>query len=1420
MGAANEFASLINWDWEVLPAGATVTDADNQIVLDYKEIKAVNGSLVGGINKLIGMVYDVALTDAAKADFIAKVQEIDPENTTGWINNNGNDDLTTNVANLTKYILVSFGDRVFGSDSKYANYTWDQVKNLTVIDLVAMIGPEFFEDAMPQIILPKYEDGTYAFHQGVQLWEFAAIVLRELITGIAPGVNYDEVIFDNGDVTSEDDRLFAEHSADEWFDIILNMGTDLGLTYLGQLTNFKGYWAGTDLAADYPDLDDYINYGVGGTDASHWQTSLDHAILWAVKYVGSADAANGVLNGISYNAVKAVDGPINKLSYILNTLLPLGFVGDGTYTSDDYDLDLSLVIEGLKDLLTNFNLNSILHLLGRNTTSKYNFLDDASVGTAVLDLVNDILYLVFGKTILQGVNTTGTVTAQSLDNVISQASLKTTVNNLLTGLNGRKDTILKNALPVVGKLIKGWGTEQRFKSPVHNVPTHINVEDTGCSYWYETEEDCKGNKSYKIQNKDALSYSIRNGSDGMWRHYIDPITGESKKDDHYAIQIASVEFFNYDGSASSYIHSINIVDQGKIGYGGSGTFNFKVGSIETPDGQKAGSGSPVPETGVVQKMKIGYKIFVEDGSALLNGKVFYDETYVWLSRSANDERTNYEASSKDYGAHVFSPIYVPYYEDDLQATLDYVKEAQIGQFDRTNVPITGGKEDYKIEVQSAPDTDGFTFNNVSATIPNGDHEPTMIRVFDTYTAIVLKADGSQSTTFNVTGSVPSLATFAQNVTPTEVNSAAGASSSWTVGLRTKNDDLDGAPVVLKYYNAEYRDLLIDLVNDENNAQRKASDYKHYYNANATVEAYEALINVDVPASESESGKFELRETNFAVGSNGVTVINCKQAWDTYYTALKNALDVGLQEWNPASKFNFKEVYNALRVAVNDLEYCTATVDDGAESLGTTIDALEDQLRASQARTDKYNHTDYEMYRHNRYNDARSSIDGYVVLKDDASPANVTFIDEYFDYNWMEEDDFRELVGKHTVKYGDDAGTTVAANQYETYLLALLEKYEEEEIEGKKEWLNNRKKDFANVSALDLAMASNYLTLTENRLLRRTHGVITEQLEDEIASAANMIGTTNNGYTEGSWDNYIKAYEDAVAAVDSGSQKQVFDAKYQLLVQRKNLVKVEDAGDYNELNALIANAQFALANPNLYDNTDEEFGQVLAELGMDPIVSVDGYEVQLFPGSALITVANAYGKDDQDKIDDAAWVLKEALARLKFKNLEVEDTTTGKIVESEVLVEADELKGIEEVSALISHISKETTEDAAKALFRVVATNLTSVTVDDIIVTNDANFSVNYEGMDEFIGFAGTNSTITFYTTFNGVKLPVATVKVVVDGDINGDGVIDALDAAYAALIASEKDTLEGCYLLAGDVANGDRELTSADYSAIVNKAIA
>ncbi len=1427
MAAANEFAALINWDWDFVTSD--VTPGANQTALLYDEIKAIDGSLAGGINHLIGMVYDVALAPAAKADFVASIQEYVDEEFTGWITDaedpQDNMNFNINLEYLLKYILTEFGDKVFGQDSEYANYTMEDVAGMSIIEIAAMIAPGFFEDAMPQIILPKNADGTYAFHEGVQLWEFAACVLRELMTGIAPVVNYDAYIFENGDVTSANDRLFIEQDADTWFNIILNMGTDLGAVYLQQLTNFQDFMDQVIGGGNFYDMDAYW-ISQGGTDENHWKTTLNVAILWALDYIGG-ERSTGVLDGITYDYIdQNISDPIDKLSYILNKLLPLGFISNGAYTSDDYDLDLNLVVDGIKALLTDFDLSVIFALFGRNTTSKYNMFDDASVGTAVLDLVNDILTLVFRKTILQNVNATTSVSAQSIDNVVSQASLKTTVYNILTGLNGSKDYILKNAAPVLGKLIKSWGGEQEFSKPSSDLSSWVSIQSNGSTYWEESYEAGSGNNKYTAYrlNPAPITFNFKNNSEGVWRHYRDA-AGNEYQDEQYQIQIVSVAAENQDGTTSTYVSQPTIVTTGKIGFGQSGQIQFNVGGA-TASGDSsvtAGDRTAVPDSGALARIKVGYKIFLEDGTtALLDGKVFYDQQYIWLSRYAADDHTGYHAESESYRTTLYTPIYVPYYEDNLQSTIDFVKNTTVAQIWRENVTL-GSAQKHTITVQSAENTYGFTPSNVSISVPNANMTNTDLRLFDNYTAEVINEDGDVAATTQISGVVPTAEALAQSLTADKVDSAAGTSSKWSVYFASKNDNKT-MDLVLKYYNAEYRDNLVGLVADESSAMRVASDYKHYYNANATVVLTNALVNED---EIDENGNFILRETNFGVNDDGVTVINCAQAWNNYSTALNNALKLGLSELNPQTVYNFKDIYNALRVAVNDLDRCYATEEDGAQTLGTTVDALEGALRASQARTtDIYNYTDYKMFRINKYNAARDDVNWYINLRKDAQPS-IDQIDTYFGYNWMEENDFLSLVGAHTVKYGEKAGTSVAKNGYYDYLVALLESFEEEELNEKKAWLDARKVEFARVQESDLAMAENLLNITEARLLKRNtnvDGAITKQLEDEIASAQNMIGTANNGrYTAGSWANYIEAYNDAVDAKDSGSQKQVFDAKYQLLVQRKNLVKVEDAADYAELNALIGYAKFALAHASLYNNTNKEFGQVLAELGMDPIVSVDGYDVQLFPGSALLVKDRAYGAKDQDEIDDAATALKEALARLEFKGLNVFETISKIVVGSEVLVEADEEKGIEEVSALVSHIDANLNEAAAKEFLTCEATSA-DVTIDDVIITTDNNYSASYEGADEFTGFAGTNSTVTFYTTFStaegDIKLPVATVKIVVDGDLNGDGTVDVLDAAYGALVASEKGELEGCYLLAGDLKNNDRVVGDADYQQIANMVVA
>ena len=129
-------------------------------------------------------------------------------------------------------------------------------------------------------------------------------------------------------------------------------------------------------------------------------------------------------------------------------------------------------------------------------------------------------------------------------------------------------------------------------------------------------------------------------------------------------------------------------------------------------------------------------------------------------------------------------------------------------------------------------------------------------------------------------------------------------------------------------------------------------------------------------------------------------------------------------------------------------------------------------------------------------------------------------------------------------------------------------------------------------------------------------------------------------------------------------------------------------------------------------------------------------------------------------------------------------------------------------------------DAVKALFNVTATGAT-VGTENITVSNDLHYTID----TDLKGYAGTSSVVTFYTLQGGVKIPVATVKIIVNADINGDGAVDVLDGAYAQLVSSEKAELEGCFFIAGNLdltadAENNQVINVDDYDEIVNIIVA
>lgn len=1331
--AANEFYGLINWDWQVLKSSdpnADPTGQDNEFgipnCLNYESLISTYGSIVGSLNYLVYFVFENAIAQDVKDDFADVTGDYwftDPETEGGDITN-----INDNLNRMVKYLLANFADKIFGQDSVYANeekYNYDYYEPMTLIDIVALIGPSFFEDVMPQLIMPVDENGAFAFAESdengssVALLQFAALVLREFMTEIAPSVNYDAHIFAADTLTSAKGRQFADHSAEDWFNIILNMGVDIGATYLVQLTNFADY-----VATQYVDLDleGYIAAG-GGTDPGHWQIILDEAIMWAANYVGANGGAYSVIYGLEATTIDGIAGPLNKLSYILNTLLPLGFING--CTSATYDFDVSMLVDRLKGLLTTFDLTNLTGLFGRNTASKTNILNDKNLVKQVLNLANNLLTRVFYRGAGSLLPTTESCAA-----LLTNANIKSLIYNLLTQLYAVSDPLLYSAVPVACKLIKSIGGEQEIGEPRLSLGNMLKADG--------------GNLN--------VEFTLKNGSAGLWRGYKTSNSATThSKDKQYTYNVTSLTVKTISSDKTAY--TVNGTATGEIAYGATKNLTLT---------------GTVPASGSVVVISMKYKVNDEDGNVMANGAEFEKKTYGFISYR------NHVDYSTHSGSYITKPMEIgmPYYLFLAEQSLENISGWEVLRYkSESSLRKTG-----KLTAHDPKTQNGITINDTEITV--------------------------------TTESWEYAAPFTFNASQFKSPGHAGASYTFNFNLHNGNKGTDLSSIVY-LYDANDRSDLTGLVDDENKKFREESEYKK-----TTVYADE-LLNSAATVEGATDAETVYQETAFTTTGTHpetgetVTVIDGATAWTNYYNALIAAIKAA---YNPMYDNTFDtnsyKYYEALRVARNDLELCKKTTAEiaaeGGVSLDGSVDALKtvvDGIEATYSDTKDY--TDYKMHRWNRYNDAREDAKGIIDLKKRATTKE-EHLDEYFTYTGISEADLRALV---------------AGDANEAYILALLEKYEEEEIENRLLDLERAKNDYAGLTALDVAQADNLVKRTSSRLLPRTHGVLTYFLDTEIASAMAMIGETNNGYTVRSWAKYDAALKNAKTVAANPTQMTVFDAKYNLLVARNELVKVGSEADYTELEALIAQAEQALANKNLYDNTNKEFGQVLAELGYKDLTNADGDTVQLFPGSAKIVLAEGYSVEDQGKVDRAAEALKEALARLKFKNVTV--TYDDVAVNDEVLVEDDDKTvGDESVVAKIARIAAQKSIAEIKAKFAATAAGIT-VTQDDITITNDFSYAIEIDGKEvEEIVYVGTNATVTFYTTLsNGTMIPVATSKIVVEGDLNGDGVLDVLDANIAQLASTEHAKLDRCYFLAANL-NTDEGITANDYSAVVNKALA
>jgi hypothetical protein len=310
------------------------------------------------------------------------------------------------------------------------------------------------------------------------------------------------------------------------------------------------------------------------------------------------------------------------------------------------------------------------------------------------------------------------------------------------------------------------------------------------------------------------------------------------------------------------------------------------------------------------------------------------------------------------------------------------------------------------------------------------------------------------------------------------------------------------------------------------------------------------------------------------------------------------------------------------------------------------------------------------------------------------------------------------------------------------------------------------------------------------------------LAKEIAYANAQYPTSDAAlYSPDSWAEFQTRLTKATT-VNNDSQalhSEIFDAKYNLMVAMRDLNKVEhsmkdDGNNYlAEIQGYIDNANVILNHLEYYTvvpgmTTAEALGQLVRALGVN-YTDVDGNAAILYNHSALTFTTYDRVNTSKNKlaVDAAADKLKAAIDNFLCDVIEQNgDGYVNTVVPQIKLVAGIQPGTILTVADLLDHIR--------------VKTGVSGVTLETLASAANA---------------FGTGAKVNANATGVGT---LATYLVVIYGDVNGDGAIDAFDAYDSDKALAGTATFTGAYATAADAVDDD-EFNATDYSTILQASV-
>lgn len=1161
-----------------------------------------------------------------------------------------------------------------------------------------------------------------------------------------------------------DAQIAAATTEEAYLNIALNMGASTGMYYLRNLIGVGTYASRNEVPPIGPDYS--------------WQEILNYVIDWVM-----ATWVPGLTTNIKTKYPSAFSGtdPLAKLSAVASTLFPTVGKLLGC-SSETYAVDLQVLYNTIRPIL-NGQLNQIATALQRQDTG----VGKMNVCTALVTLIEEL----FGGlgfdtqgdnwTSLKALLDNATKQAEPIQALIGAYGTRTSLANLaqylVACLAYSKNIWLQDGIKIITSFVGGFTNE---------------LANNGFTY--------TGADAYTGATSFTVNYSITSKVSGVKTYFNDGRykTGAGGFDGTYRITVVRSQLRNAAGATVS-------TQEQNATFSANETVNL---SLAIPE-------SAVPTTPGLFTVETVYKLQLPDGSWLDNGAEQTFSKQIIVTSLVNDNltpltmtltRDKFTSSGSQNRKREFTPIVDIVYKNTYLSERDALSDAE-----KIMLTINDHSVEYANKVNLRHDYVkmfipgyGYHFTDDKGKISIHSADDATSSLVDLTGKLDITKDGeaidAQTAWFkwnvnmnslNQTGAVTKHASGSVNAT-TVTSTATCTDSLWVTEPGTVRSDFTADFTTYKITASptveyDYGSVKYSISSDE--TDRFNPSFTSYINIYNSYNLEKILGDVLDKALQKEN-----YDTSTAEGA---------AAWKAYEDALSYAMTQMYGQWVAASfaadhtttmqneagenvtVSTFKKAGDDLQAAVADLANYTLKEASAAKDVVAPSDPASDLYPVYQAvqRMDaqKLKNQDYVLYRWYKYYDLRAELGN--LLASATPPSGVAE---------------NKLAGVPSDLITEVVATLPADIQTIANAMVVTPTAEEQAAAAQ------ALEDFVmpNYDATSALAKAGTMETNGNpsgRLLPKYDSCQYYYLDNAITN----YGTASAAdYTAESYQVYSDALANAntvlrEAKANATSQSTIHAARYDLLVAYNALIRNDESADFMALEASYNNAMTVLKNQSLFQATAES-GMTTAE-ALKALLAATGYattyeDVTYYVGGSDTGAAVLAQKGKlteikkQDYIDWVKSLIDEALANIESK---IKMVPNDSILDNPTKVQNGG-------SYVVDGIKPGTINSEAQLLALVKTTAPEGYTANLAVTRSAAN------------GF-GTGTKVVL--TVNGIDGFEINHTVMVYGDVNGDGAIDAFDAALIDMNVSGAATLTGDFATAGD-ATADDAITLADYELV------